>query len=67
MNQSVWSVVALGIAVVMLPLIVPSSGGDGTGSTIFELLTSITPVIGVTFTAAVFGLLIVFFGSDSGF
>lgn len=67
MNQSIWSVVALGSATVMLPLILPAGGGDSTGSTIFGLLTSIAPVIGITFAVAVFGLLIVFMGFDSGF
>jgi hypothetical protein len=67
MNQSVWSVVALGSAIVMLPLILPTGGGDSTGDTIFALLTAIAPVIGITFAVAVFGLLIVFLGFDSGF
>lgn len=67
MNQSVWSVVALGSAIVMLPLILPAAGGDSTGDTIFGLLAAIAPVIGITFTVAVFGLLIVLLGFDSGF
>jgi len=67
MNQSIWGVVALGMGVVMLPLILPSSGGGGDpGSTIFELLTSLTPILGVVFAAAVFGLLIVLSGFDQG-
>jgi len=67
MNGSIWSVVALGAAVVMLPLILPSSGAGSTGTDIFGLLTSITPVVGLTFTVAAFGLLLVFFNTGSGF
>mgnify|MGYP006440007467 CR=1 FL=1 len=66
MNQSIWGVVALGVGVAMIPLILPSSGGGGTGSEIFELLTALTPILGVVFAAAVFGLLIVLLGFDRG-
>jgi len=67
MNQSIWSVVALGVGVSMVPVILPSSGGGGeTGSAIFELLTALSPILGVTFAAAVFGLLIVFLGFNRG-
>ena len=51
----------------MVPVILPSSGGGGeTGSAIFELLTALSPILGVTFAAAVFGLLIVFLGFNRG-
>jgi len=67
MKGSIWSVVALGTATVMLPLILPSSGVDSTGSDIFGLLTAIAPTIGLMFVVATFGLLLVFFNSGSGF
>jgi len=67
MKGSIWSVVALGMGVVMLPLILPSSGGgDAVGTAIFELVTSVAPVVGLTFVVAVFGLLVAFL-TDGGF
>jgi len=68
MNGSIWSVVALGTGIVMLPLILPSTGGgDATGSAIFDLVTSVAPAVGLTFVVVVFGLLVSFIGSDGGF
>jgi len=67
MKGSIWSVVALGTGIVMLPLILPSTGGDAVGGNVFGLITSIAPVVGLTFVVAVFGLLLAFLGSDGGF
>ena len=59
---------ALGVGVAMLPVILPETGGnDQVGSGIFDLITSITPIVGLTFSVAVFGLLIVYLGFDRGF
>jgi len=52
----------------MLPLILPSTGGgDDAGTAIFDLITSIAPVVGLTFAVAAFGLLIGLLGFDRGF
>jgi len=68
MRGTIWSVVALGTGIVMLPLILPSTGGgDDAGTAIFDLITSIAPVVGLTFAVAAFGLLIGLLGFDRGF
>ena len=51
----------------MLPLVLPSGGTDSVGDNIFELVTSLTPLLGVIFAVAVFGLLLVLLGFDNGF
>jgi len=67
MRGTIWSVVALGSGVVMLPLVLPDSGFDTVGDNIFGVLTSLTPLLGVVFAVAVFGLLLVMLGFDNGF
>ncbi len=68
MKGTIWSVVALGTGIVMLPLILPSTGGgDEAGTAIFDLISSITPVVGLMFAVAAFGLLIGLLGFDRGF
>lgn len=64
---SIWSVVALGVGVVMLPLILPDSGSGSAGSTIFDLVSAISPTVGLMFSVAAFGLLIAVLGFETGF
>jgi hypothetical protein len=51
----------------MLPLILPSSGSTTAGTRIFDFISAISPVIGLTFAVATFGFLIAVLGFDSGF
>jgi uncharacterized membrane protein len=67
MRGSIWSVVALGVGVAMVPAILPSSASGSVGTDIFGLVTTLTPLLGVIFAVAVFGLLVVFLGFDNGF
>ena len=66
MRGTIWSVVALGVGIAFLPLILPDGGTDSTGDALFGLISSIAPVLGIMFTVAVFGLLLVFLGFDNG-
>ena len=65
MRGSIFGVVALGVGLVMTPLILDVDvSGDGTGETAMQLLSAFDPIIGLVFTIACIGLLTVFFGSD---
>lgn len=65
MRGRIWTVVALGVGLVMTPLILDVDvSGDATGQTALSLLSSFAPIIGLVFTIACVGLLLVFFGSD---
>jgi len=68
MRGSIWNVVALGVGIAFLPSILPDSGGgDTAGDAIFELVSGIAPVVGLTFVIAVFGLLLALMSFDRGF
>jgi hypothetical protein len=66
MRGSIWTVVALGVAAVMTPLILDVDvSGDSTGQTALELLSSVDLLVGLAFVVVVFGLLIKFIFTDS--
>lgn len=68
MRGSTWTVVALGTGAAMTPVIFDVDvGGDGTGETALSLLSSVDLLVGLAFVVAVFGLLISFAFTDSGF
>ena len=68
MRGSIWTIAALGIGAVMTPLLLDINvDGDETGETALTVLSSVDAVIGPAFIVAVFGLLTVFFTTDSGF
>ena len=67
MRGSIWSVVALGAGVAMIPVMLPNSASDSVGTDIFDVVTSVTPLLGLVFAVAVFGLLITFLGFDKEF
>jgi len=56
----------LGVGIAFLPLILPDGGTDPTGDALFGLISSIAPILGIMFSVAVFGLLLVFLGFDNG-
>ena len=68
MRGSIWTIVALGVAAVMTPLVLDIDvSGDETGETALTLISSVDLLIGLAFIVAVFGLLTVFFTTDTGF
>lgn len=51
----------------MVPVMLPNSASDSVGTDIFDVVTSVTPLLGLVFAVAVFGLLITFLGFDKEF
>ena len=68
MRGSIWTIVALGVAAAMTPLILGDIdvGGDETGETALTLIASIDILVALAFFVACFGLLLMYF-TDSGF
>jgi len=67
MDNSIWTVVALGTGAVFVPLVLDVDVADGsTGETIMGLLSAVGPLIGLAFAVAVFGLLITLFMGGGG-
>ena len=65
MRGNIWTVVALGVSIVFIPLVLDVDASGETASIVESLTTAIAPVVGLTFIIAVFGLFLVLFGSDS--
>lgn len=66
MRGNIWSIVALGVGLVMLPLIIDGDATlDSTGETVMTLVSAIGPVVALAFVVATFGLLVTLFSNDS--
>lgn len=68
MKGSIWSVVALGVAVAFLPLIFSASlsaSADALGSDVLDVVGTLSPVFGVLILVAAGGLLISLFSSST--
>ena len=65
MRGTIWTVVAVGVGVVMTPLILDVSPTTATGDDIMSLLSAVGPLASFAFILVCFGLLLTFFGRDS--
>lgn len=68
MRGNTWTIVALGVGVVFLPLVLSEDlVTDGTGETIFDLVTALGVPVALMFIVAVFAFFIVLFdgGGDA--
>jgi len=67
MDNSIWTVVALGTGAVFVPLVldVDTTAGS-TRETIMGLLSAVGPLVGLAFAVAVFGLLVTLFMGGGG-
>jgi len=67
MRGNPFTIVAVGIGAVMIPLVLDVDvSGDETGDTILSLLGTVDLLVGLAFMVACLGLLVAYF-TDSGF
>jgi hypothetical protein len=64
MRGTIFGVVALGIGLVMTPLIVDVSPPDGTADTMLSVVGPFGEIIGLTLLLAATGLFVSFYSSD---
>ena len=64
MRGSIWTVVALGAGLGLLPAILDVGSPDETGQTVLSLTGSLAPILGLTLFVAAMALVIAFFTAD---
>jgi biopolymer transport protein ExbB/TolQ len=64
MRGSIWTVVALGSGLAMLPVIVDVDSPDATGQTVLDLVGSLGPVLGLLLFVTGMAFVITLFTSD---
>lgn len=64
MRGSIWTVVALGSGLAMLPVIVDVDSPDTTGQTVLDLVGSLGPILGLLLFVTGMAFVITLFTSD---
>lgn len=64
MRGSIWTVVALGSGLAMLPVIVDVDSPDATGQTVLDLVGSLGPILGLLLFVTGMAFVITLFTSD---
>jgi len=64
MRGSIWTVVALGSGLALVPAIIDVDTPDATGQTVLDVVGSLAPVLGLLLFVTTMALVIAFFTSD---
>jgi hypothetical protein len=64
MRGTIWTVVALGSGLALLPAILDISATDTTGQTVLDVVSPLAPVLGVLLFVAAMAVVITMFDAD---
>jgi len=64
MRGSIWTVVALGSGLALLPAILDVSAPDATGQTVLDVVSPLAPVLGVLLFVTAMAVVISMFNAD---